>query len=272
MIARALVALVIALLLGCRSGERPAPPLANAAPVFAVTACPRHNFTVLQWIHELFPGCAAMPLLDGGLDDRPATCADCPRPCRVTTDFGVERVSYDAAGRWSESRDDKVVESCRYEGDKAATCASDTDTYIAHRDAKGRLAGIEHAGVVTVDVTYDARGDVSRIGVNQDGATYTYDSAHRLVGETDVLRGSTYDSTYRYADGRLVEAQSPSTRTSYHYDEAGRLASAATEGAEIHNLLTYEYDARGRIVREHEEIAGASGGITRTFEYECPQK
>jgi len=112
--------------------------------------------------------------------------------------------------------------------DKSAGMITETDaearkTYT-YLDVLGRVVKIAPPGIKPYLLTYDDQDRLARIEQGEQFIAYTYDSANRLLSETDAGGNS---------------------RT-YHYDEADRLTSVTMPDVTPYEL---EYDANGHIAR-----------------------
>ncbi len=272
---RRLGLLVIAI--GCAPDKKV--PVAPAI----VRACPVHNLITEMWLHELFPGCATMPFVDGGDDSLPGVCgADCPRPCAIAFDDVVEHITYDDAGRWLGRRaatPEGLVETCSYANGRAASCASGPGgkppdmTETATRDGAGRLTTIAWTDGQPRQIAYDAAGRVTAITTpTWASTTFDYDAQGRLVAEHEAdPRGPPTTITYHYAADRLVErrVERPAPElTKYSYDASGRLVSV--DDTHAHLDVQWRYDAAGRLASQTwHATEGPVNDHTRAFAYDC---
>lgn len=158
-------------------------------------------------------------------------------------------------------------------------------TNACERDAMGRLSRLLRADGSTVDVHYDAAGQVTgRVWSAGLERAYAYDAAGRLVAADGVARaydaegritnaavnGQNYSATWT-PGGRLasVSYADAALTVSYAYDPiSGRLASVsdALTGTQVE----FAYDADGRLVRQTDSHGGtnefthdAAGRVTR---------
>ncbi len=125
-------------------------------------------------------------------------------------------------------------------------------------DAAGRLDVLRDGiGSVIVDYDYDALGRLARETRGNFTVTlYAYDNAGQLVEITHRAPDATVQSQFVYTYDHLGRRTSVTTLegiTSYGYDGAGRLNSAALPNG---RLLTYAYDAAG-----NRTVASDNGAI-----------
>lgn len=205
-------------------------------------------------------------------------------------DGGTVTYAYDALDRMSAVTDaDGNTTSYEYDKDGNLTRVTRTDgeTRIAY-DKLGQITGLvnEYEGntISVYAYAYDGRGNITneKTRLYRDGQTveqdytYTYDGMSQLI-RTELTQlttdgqgrkdKETVTVTYAYdpAGNRLMmqtEADGVSSKTTYAYDEAGRLITA--EDSET-GLTRYTYDAAGNLVKEE-------GARTRYYLYDASDR
>ena len=116
---------------------------------------------------------------------------------------------------------------------------------------------------------YDPAGDLTRY-VDRNGVVrqYTYDSAHRVIGETwyasvadaDAAQNATNQIEYAYDEaGRIVYEADAGSSVSYTYNDAGQITSttSSSDGAPT-VTLDYAYDADGNRTRMSATVDGVA--------------
>ncbi len=145
---------------------------------------------------------------------------------------------------------------------------SDLYEYALERDELGRIVEqsetIAGGTPVAWEYEYDVRGRL--IAVDKNGtphASYTYDpNGNRLsVTTSDGTMNATYDEqdrieeygdwTYTHSANGEIRGKTDGTDTwEYQYDALGNLRSVTLPDATV---ISYEYDARGRLVARYED-------------------
>lgn len=107
-------------------------------------------------------------------------------------------------------------------------------------------------------VTYDKRGNVSRItDANGGTTTYSYDSMGQMIAAVSPL-GNRQSYTYN-AQGLVSELENArGQKTSYTYDAAGRVTSMTDELGTV----TYTYDNNGNVLT----VTDSQGTISRKYD------
>jgi YD repeat-containing protein len=255
-------ALVVAL---ASCSAPPAPTVANHAPAIA-TGCPFTGHHNAVWLHELFPGCPTMPFNV----DFPMCLGECPRPCRSHTGEMTTTYHYDANGHWLDTTDAAGTDSCAYANGRIASCGDGYEQWS--RGADGRIAAIlmgeKHEAWMTV--RYDDRGDAVELVFPgfDDTQRFRYGADHRLLAHEHVKNGNTEVFTYEH--DRLISRGDDNARSTYAYDDRGRLTRVDNTqwpvGPAPNALVTFDYDAQGRVVRIIEHSHRRSD-TTTTFDY-----
>jgi RHS repeat-associated protein len=158
-------------------------------------------------------------------------------------------------------------------------------------DASGNLAIVkDNLRNITTYLEYDLANRLSKITDSQGHAiTYGFDAKNRLSGVTEVLKGTTYTSSYTYnADNQPATVIADGKTHSYTYDLLGRLSGTSlntttpyttaltyktnpSTGSSSHVLnsyrsgsttTTYQVDANGNIT----ELS--DGTYTFTYDYD----
>ncbi len=158
-------------------------------------------------------------------------------------------------------------------------------------DASGNLAIVkDNLRNITTTLEYDLANRLSKITDSQGHAiTVGFDAKNRLSGVTEVLKGTTYTSSYTYnADNQPATVSADGKTHSYTYDLLGRLSGTSlntatpyttaltykthpSTGSSSHVLdsyrsgsttTTYQVDANGNIT----ELS--DGTYTFTYEYD----
>ncbi|MGV9453588.1 DUF6531 domain-containing protein, partial [Streptomyces sp. NPDC003635] len=192
---------------------------------------------------------------------------------RVTAQAGpdgaVTRLGWTAEGRPSwRTLPDGTTQRRVYDGE---------GNLVEHSDGHGRTVRFEYGAFdllvarhdpdgSRVEFAYDGQLRLTSV-TNQHGATWTYayDAAGRLVREQDYggrVQSYQFDAAGRLVGqangageciayvrddlGNVTEHRTPEAVTTYVYDAVGHLRRVSGGGAE----LTYERDARGRILAE----------------------
>jgi|GEM_PF-475336 YD repeat-containing protein len=141
-------------------------------------------------------------------------------------------------------------------------------------DTAGRLTQkIEAVGLVTQesnDYVYDQAGKLQQRTYVGNGRRDIFDGLDRRVSHTDA-QGNVILATYA-ADGSRTEARQIHGQSStYEYDKADRLTRLVDPDGVV---KTYEYDARGLMIRETssetgKDAAGVSHPIINTISYDA---
>lgn len=182
----------------------------------------------------------------------------------------VER-DWDAAGRLREERSGSSFTRWTYDGEGRVLSKDEggLQRAVYAYDPFGRMTSEtkgEGALAQSVRWTYDRAARTSRMEAGAFSHAWTYDESGRLASERDGLgavRSFSYDAagrvqaktewdgsvwTYAYDAGdrplRIDVDGKP--HASYSYDDAGRMVSATNDGG----TLSYDYDLRGRVVRQ----------------------
>lgn len=129
------------------------------------------------------------------------------------------------------------------------------------RDFDGRITRITDPLGETLEYAYDAAGDlVSSSDRTDSTTTYTYDDEHLLLDIFDPLGNRSVRSEYDEA-GRLISTTDANGNTiSYDRDVAARTEVITNR---LGALRVLEYDARGNVVREVDELGNET---LRTFD------
>ncbi|WP_289922374.1 DUF6531 domain-containing protein [Streptomyces sp. S.PB5] len=167
---------------------------------------------------------------------------------RVLPDGTVERRAYDAEGNLVEHTDSQGrVTRFEYGGFDllAARTEPDGSRLEFAYDSELRVTSVVNQQGSAWSYFYDEAGRLVR---ERDfgGRTqsYRFDAAGRLVGQTNGA--SEFIDYVRDDFGQVTEQRTPTGVTRYEYDAIGHVRRVVGERAE----LTYERDARGRILAE----------------------
>ncbi|MED5595888.1 hypothetical protein, partial [Janthinobacterium sp. P210006] len=141
-------------------------------------------------------------------------------------------------------------------------------------DTAGRLTQkIEAVGLVTQesnDYVYDQAGKLQQRTYVGNGRRDIFDGLDRRVSHTDA-QGNVILATYA-ADGSRTESRQINGKSStYEYDKTDRLTRLADPDGVV---KTYEYDARGLLIRETssetgKDAAGVSHPVINTYSYDA---
>ncbi|AXQ28043.1 LysM peptidoglycan-binding domain-containing protein [Solimonas sp. K1W22B-7] len=202
-----------------------------------------------------------------------------------------ETLGYDAFGR-VVSRTDALGRVWKTEYDKLGRAIQTRDPFnqgvLTTYDAFSRVLTQTNALNQATSYTYDARGKTVTVVTPEGVSTRSNYDRHDVLYKSELLNNGVWDATvYTYdRDGRLTQATDPNTliektefdaggrvastldknniRTSYTYDDAGRLIGRTVDPASYTppgsstpiikanalNLVTaYEYDAFGQTIR-----------------------
>jgi YD repeat-containing protein len=111
-------------------------------------------------------------------------------------------------------------------------------------DASGNLAIVkDNLRSITTTLEYDLANRLSKITDNRGHAiTYGFDAKNRLSGVSEVLKGTTYTSSYTYnADNQPSTVSADGKTHSYTYDLLGRLSGTSLNTATPYTTaLTYK--------------------------------
>ena len=199
---------------------------------------------------------------------------------------GVTTTSvYDNAGRLAETSSEEepstTLEALEYSYNPAGNVTSkvdqrlETETTYAY-DALSRLTEFNPPGESVTTYSYDKAGNRTEAGettyaynaLNQltessDGATYSYDSAGRMIGEENGSEETNYE--WEPLD-HLAKVDGPSGTTGYAYDALGRLSKRTSESGtlvahygDLTDLPNYDTNGEGEITTSY--VQGARGLI-----------
>jgi RHS repeat-associated protein len=167
---------------------------------------------------------------------------------RVLPDGSTERRLYDGEGNLVEHTD-VLGQITRFE-------YGEFDLPTVRVDPDGSRLAFAYDGQLRVTSITNQTGAVWRYFYDETGRlvreqdfdgrvqSYRFDAAGRLVAQTNGA-GETIDYV-RDEFGKVVQQRTPEGITTYTYDRVGNLRHVIGPGAE----LTYERDARGRILAE----------------------
>jgi RHS repeat-associated protein len=200
-----------------------------------------------------------------------------------TTPYGSIQYSYDAAGRVT-SRQVVGQPAVSYTYDAAGNMLSaslgQTSMTLAYDarnqllsltrsngvmsqytyDSAGRLVSLAHSGGQGIQIPFnyaydpaDNRSLFTTNGTEPQGATNTFDAAHRLIQS-----GAT---TYTYDDnGNLISATDSAGTTTYSWDARDHLQSISATGGQKTMLV---YDFAGNLISQTD--SGPSSNLTQNF-------
>lgn len=195
--------------------------------------CPAALEHTTLWRHAVSPACAP-PQLD---EARLGCAGACPTPCRElrTTNEHVEpsvtHFAYDAEGRWLSSKYDHNhgSDACTYDGARLKSCND-----------------------VAMTFDYNADGLLEVVHVPE----------HEISTDLPTMRAS-------YKSGRLVRVENAGVAAELGYDAGGRLVRELLEAPAGLFSLTYDYDARGRLVRRRSSTKSDTRvDLSATYEYD----
>ena len=107
---------------------------------------------------------------------------------------------------------------------------ADSPQFEYRYDASGNLAIVkDNLRNITTYLEYDLANRLSKITDSQGHATtYGFDAKNRLSGVSEVLKGTTYTSSYTYnADNQPATVSADGKTHSYTYDLLGRLSGTS---------------------------------------------
>jgi RHS repeat-associated protein len=167
---------------------------------------------------------------------------------RTLPDGTTEHRSYDGEGNLVEHTDNAgQVTRFEYGAFDLPSVRIDPDgTRLEFSyDSELRMTSVTNQLGATWTYTYDGAGQLIREqDFNGRTLTYRHDAAERLIERTN---GSGQTTVYIRNDlGNVIEERSSEDTTTFAYDTLGFLRQARNRHAE----LTYERDARGRILAE----------------------
>ncbi|MGA2699488.1 MAG: Ig-like domain repeat protein [Isosphaeraceae bacterium] len=171
----------------------------------------------------------------------------------ATNAQGTTTFTYNAANKLtSVAYPNGLSLSYNYDAAGRQTSITDQSGYTEKLvyDSAGRLSEVTDGSEnVLVAYTYDAAGRViDQVNANGTSTTTSY-NANGQISEIDNLgSGGTVLSKFAYtydANGNPLTMTTLQGVTTYQYDAAGRLISAALPGGET---LSYKYDADGNII------------------------
>ncbi|OLT41249.1 hypothetical protein BJF85_24305 [Saccharomonospora sp. CUA-673] len=167
---------------------------------------------------------------------------------RTLQDGSTERWRYDGEGNVVEHTDavgkTTRTEYGHFDLPKAQTGPDGARLEFTH-DAALRLVAVRNPQGLVWRYTYDAAGRLtSEVDFNGRELRYEHDEAGQLVARINGARQRV--ELTRDVIGNVVEKRAGDTVTTYEFDPAGRLLSAASPDAD----LRYERDALGRVLSE----------------------
>ncbi|GGF42677.1 hypothetical protein GCM10011519_15710 [Marmoricola endophyticus] len=193
------------------------------------------------------------------------------RSVRITDRSGtdgsvvVHEMVWDARGLLTSRTRDGRGPSWTYDADGACTALTmpDGTTTSYARDAAGRLVGVSHPLLGACVIERDGSGRMVSASAGGTTQRWSYDAGFLAVHE--VVGGARTGIT-RDEGGRIrrvdVADGAASQSTSYSYDEAHQLVSAATTTGAGEQMLRWRYDAAGRMVAE------SADGVSRHLDYD----
>lgn len=117
-----------------------------------------------------------------------------------------------------------------------------------------------------LSVTYDDRGRPRTLSRGRSSSELTYDAEGRLESEQIALGPIQLPRRYVYDGDRVIAVVSRSSRTSYTYDQRGRVMRAVLDAphhAPVELVLRYDGD------RLLEQRFSSGRGMRIVFEYDC---
>ncbi|MDP3304752.1 MAG: RHS repeat-associated core domain-containing protein [Erysipelotrichaceae bacterium] len=139
-------------------------------------------------------------------------------------------------------------------------------------DASGNLAIIkDNLRNITTYLEYDLANRLSKITDNQGHAiTYGFDAKNRLSGVSEVLKGTTYTSSYTYnADNQPATVSADGKTHSYTYDLLGRLSGTSLNTTTPYTTaLTYKTNPSTGS-SSHVLASYRSGSTTSTYQVDA---
>ncbi len=186
-----------------------------------------------------------------------------PYPATITyADGSQERFTYDAQGR-VQTHTDTFGATYTYTWD---------DTHLSTR--------VRQQDNARWDYTYNTVGQLTSITQAHNGnpphtISYTYDGLGRVTSITDSTLG-TYAIEYTYIqEARIAYPQVTITNpvgavSLMRFDQRGRMVERSLEDAErLLSLVTYDYDAFGRLTTESDWLIDEQRGVplTTTYDY-----
>lgn len=174
---------------------------------------------------------------------------------------------------------DEVYKCTRDKAGHLTACTGTSTWKLAYRD--GRLAShvVIEGGQTTLTMTYayDKTGRlVTSPSKGTEGAsrvTYTYNADGTLAQQLVLYAKSRIANKLTYSKGRLTgvdsksnDKQAASSKTTYDYDASGRVI-AEHEHDDRDVTYSYTYDSSGRLIKMVHEFDGTP--YTATFTYSC---
>jgi RHS repeat-associated protein len=190
-------------------------------------------------------------------------------------DGGITKYGYDTEGRLASVTDPRShVTSYTYNGfgQMLTQVSRDSGTTTYTYDTAGRLSTVKNADGIIVTYGWDAIGRLksrtSATGSLSD--LYTYDTGTYGKGHLTAVSDASGSASYAYtAAGELTQQVNSilgnTYTTKWNYDTAGRLLSLTYPAGFV---VTYGYDAYGRISTLLSNLTGTWATIANTFLYE----
>ncbi|MEU9792325.1 RHS repeat-associated core domain-containing protein, partial [Streptomyces sparsogenes] len=246
-------------------------PIEITDPLGAMTVYERDAFGRLLWVVD--------PL---GMTTRMEWSMEGKLLGRTNPDGTHETWTYDGEGNCLAHRDALGgVSSYEYTHFDllAARTGPDGARHTFEHDAELRLTKVTGPQGLTWSYEYDPAGRlISETDFDDRTIHYEYDAASQMIARTDALGRRT--AFERDALGRMVTKETAEQTTTFAYDPAGRLLSAAGPDTEVvyqrdrmgrvkcemvgDRVLTHAYDALGRRIRRT-----TPGGATTAYAYDA---
>lgn len=188
-------------------------------------------------------------------------------------DGGITEMHYDAAGNLEWVRDPRPLQTTyTYNGfGKVLTRVSpDTGTTTYTYDGAGMLDTESRADGKVISYNWDELGRPTSRSSGGITETFGYDAGTYGKGKLTSVSDSTGQSSYQYdAAGELVQQVNiilgQSYTTSWAYDAAGRLKTMTYPTGLV---LTYSYDAYGRLTNIASNLGGTWATLADSFLYQ----
>ena len=136
-------------------------------------------------------------------------------------------------------------------------------------DERDNLISVTDPRMLVTSYSYDGLGDVvTRSSPDTGTATNTYDSAGNLSTHTDArgaISGFTYDPLNRVTTVTYSRAGTTDQTVTFTYDTARNGIGRLTGAADANHVLSWSYDAVGRVISKSQTIGGVTKSVGYTY-------